>query len=601
MSNLNGKQLAGRYVLLEQIARGGMATVYLGHDEKLDRQVAIKVIHPHLSDDPVFRDKFFREARMLAKVNHSNLVNIYDQGDDNGNAFIVLELVKGITLRQALTDFGKLETEQIVQVSKAILSALAQAHDSGVVHRDLKPENVLLADDGRIKVTDFGLARELSADTDTGSLVGTIAYLAPEVIRRGKTEKASDIYSFGIMLYEMLTGVQPYRGEDAMQIAYLHTSQRVPSAQSSNPAVDVNLDQLMIWCTEPQVENRPEHAQEVLDWLNEVEFGPDDLAQTLLLPENTNFTEVIGDLEPVTEPFKKFTSRGIAFRWLLASLLAVSLGGFAGWWYGSGPGALVPVPNLADVSQVQAKSKLASITDSVVVKEVFSESFAEGSVVGTQPGAGILVPRNSQITILVSKGKELVAIPDVVGLDVVTASAKLISSRLTLGKVTEWFNADYPLGVVYGYSDANNAKVPVSSAVDLKVSLGAIPVVSGLQSSVAKAALEAAGLVVRKITFKYSTTAPKGEVIAVVPDEPEVGKGSSVKMVVSRGPATVIMPTVKGETILAAKSLLESLGLKVIIDTKWLTKDYGIKRVTGASENAGATLKVGQSVTIRAR
>jgi len=267
VSNLIGKLLAGRYQVQQQIARGGMATVYLAHDEKLDRQVALKVIHPHLSDDPIFRDKFFREARMLAKVNHSNLVNIYDQGDDNGNAFIVLELVKGITLRQALSDFGSLQTEQIIQVSKAILSALAQAHENGVVHRDLKPENVLLADDGRIKVTDFGLARELSADTDTGSLVGTIAYLAPEVIRRGKTEKASDIYSFGIMLYEMLTGVQPYRGEDAMQIAFLHTSNRVPSSKVENPKVNSQLDQLMMWCTEPSVENRPKHAQEVLDWL----------------------------------------------------------------------------------------------------------------------------------------------------------------------------------------------------------------------------------------------------------------------------------------------------------------------------------------------
>jgi serine/threonine-protein kinase len=156
-----------------------MSTVYLAKDLRLDRVVAIKVIHPHLAADPVFRDKFFREARMLAKVNHANLVNIYDQGDDSGNAYIVLEYVQGITLRDALRDSGALTTEQIVQVSKAVLSALSQAHSNGIVHRDLKPENVLLSDDGRIKVTDFGLARELSADTDTGSLVGTVAYLAP--------------------------------------------------------------------------------------------------------------------------------------------------------------------------------------------------------------------------------------------------------------------------------------------------------------------------------------------------------------------------------------------------------------------------------------
>jgi serine/threonine-protein kinase len=444
------------------------------------------------------------------------------------------------------------------------------------------------------------LARELTADTDTGSLVGTIAYLAPEVIRRGKTEKASDIYSFGIMLYEMLTGVQPYRGDDAMQIAFMHISQRVPSAATSNPSVDENLDQLMIWCTEPVVEDRPEHAQEVLDWLAEVEFDEPDLAQTLLLPAETNFTEVIGEFEEVEEPFKKFKARRIGFRWVLASVLAVTLGGFGGWWYGSGPGALVPIPNLADTTQSQASQQLKEITDSVTTKEIFSDSFTIGTVVGTEPAAGILVPRNSTITILVSKGKELVSVPNVIGLDLVTASAQIISSRLTVGKVSEWFSSEYPLGTVYSYSN-KNTKVPVTSSVDLKVSLGSIPVVSGLQSSVAKAALEAAGLVVRKTTFKYSTTAPKGEVISVTPDEPEVGKGSSVKLVVSKGPATVTMPKVKGETILAAKALLESLGLKVVIDTKWLTKDYGIKRVTGASESAGTTIKVGQSVTIRSR
>ena len=612
MSNLVGVTLNSRYEIMSIIARGGMATVYKARDLRLARDVAIKVIHPHLADDPEFRDKFFREARMIAKVSHSNLVNIFDQGDDRGHAFIVLELVQGITLREAIKDFGPLDSEQIIQVSRAMLSALAQAHTNGVIHRDLKPENILLADDGRIKVTDFGLARELTANTDTGSLVGTVAYLAPEVIRRGKSNTSSDIYSFGIMLYEMLTGSQPFTGDDAMQIAYMHTNSRVPSADESNSGVNSELNNLMLWCTEPLSENRPRDAgQALLALENKLiqeppkdKDSPNNFAQTLVLPSGSNLTEVIPQLDdgsPIAKPFAKHQSRFATTRWLVASVLAISIGSLGGWYFGVGPGAFVEIPNLSDKTQSQASKALSLVTENTVVKKIFSSTFASGQVVGTEPGAGVLVPKGTQIVLLVSKGKELVSVPKLIGFDLITASAKLIGSRLQVGNVTEWFNSEYPLGVVYDHSGNDGTQLPVSSSINLKVSLGAIPVVSGFPINVAKAALEAAGLSVRKIDYQYSNSVAEDEIISVVPDELEVGKGSSVKLIVSLGPETVSMPEVEGETILAAKSLLESLGLQVVIDTKWLSKDYGIKLVTGSSENAGAIIRVGQSVTIRSR
>jgi serine/threonine-protein kinase len=612
MSNLSGTTLASRYVIKEVIARGGMATVYLARDLRLDRAVAVKVIHPHLAEDPVFRDKFFREARMLAKVNHANLVNIFDQGDDQGNAFIVLELVQGITLRDAIRDFGALDTKQIFQVSKALLSALAQAHSSGVVHRDLKPENVLLSDDGRIKVTDFGLARELSANTDTGSLVGTVAYLAPEVIRRGKAETQSDIYSFGIMLYEMLTGAQPFKGDDALQIAFLHTSERVPSAKSGKTNINPELDQLMLWCTEPLPENRPADASVALAELEkavhsstvETKGIQDTLAKTIVIPDSANFTEVLGNLdmpESAPLPFSKHSSKLLATRWIIASLLALTLGSFSGWFYGVGPGALVAIPNVSDQSVSTASAAISGISKDLSIRRVFSSQFASGQVIGTEPVAGILVQRGAKIVLLVSKGKELVRVPKVIGVDLVTATAKIVGAGLVVGKVGEWFNSECPIGFVYENSASDGTKIPVSSAVDLKISLGAIPVVAGLQVDIAKAALEAAGLNVRVVKKEYSNTVAKGQVISVVPDELEVGKGSSIKLIASLGPQIVSMPAVRGETILAAKGLLESLGLKVVIDTKWLSKDYGIKKVTGASETVGSKLIVGQSVTIRSK
>jgi serine/threonine-protein kinase len=612
MSNLAGSTLSSRYEVKEVIARGGMATVYLAKDLLLAREVAVKVIHPHLSEDPVFRDKFFREARMLAKVSHANLVNIFDQGDDQGNAFIVLELVQGITLRDAIQDIGALDSQQVLQVSKAMLSALAQAHSSGVVHRDLKPENVLLSDDGRIKVTDFGLAREISANTDTGSLVGTVAYLAPEVIRRGKAETQSDIYSFGIMLYEMLTGVQPFRGDDAIQIAYMHTSERVQSAATLNQNANSSLDKLMLWCTEPNPSQRPENAVVALAQIeqilknNPISSPPvqtQHISETMVIPKDANFTEVLGslDLEEEELPFAKHTPKLQVLRWVIASLLALGVGSFGGWYYSVGPGALVAIPNLSDKTMALATTEIEAITKSVVVREEFSSDFAKGQVIGTEPVAGVLVPRGTEIVLLVSKGKELVQVPEVIGVDLVTATAKIVGARLTVGKVSQWFNSEYPIGFVYANSASDGTKLPVDSGVDLKVSLGAIPIVSGLQVDIAKAALEAAGLDVRVVENQYSNTVPKGQIISVVPDEAEVGKGSSIKLIASLGPETVTMPQVKGETILAAKGLLESLGLTVVIDTKWLSQDYGIKKVTGASENAGVTLRVGQSVTIRSR
>jgi serine/threonine-protein kinase len=593
----------------EIIARGGMSTVYSAKDLRLDRLVAIKVIHPHLAADPVFRDKFFREARMLAKVNHANLVNIYDQGDDSGNAYIVLEYVQGITLRDALRENGALTTEQIMQVSKAILSALAQAHSNGIVHRDLKPENVLLSDDGRIKVTDFGLARELSTDTDTGSLVGTVAYLAPEVIKRGKTQTQSDIYSYGIMLYEMLTGRQPYLGSDAIQIAMMHTNSRVGSALELNSAASKELNHLMLDCTQPSPELRPQDAMSAVAKLEQISKSEVDsnqnIDETLILPEpyeDISFTEVISDLEITkANPFESFGKKNAISKWLISSLLIFALGSFGGWFFGAGPGALVSIPNVSDKSSAEATNILQPLTNHIAIRKVFSSSFAEGQVVGTEPPAGIPVAKDSTITLLVSKGKEMISVPKLLGLDLVTATAKLAGVRLAVGTVSEWFNSDYPLGAIYDHSGADKAKLAVGSNVDLKVSLGAIPVVSGLQESVARAALEVAGLNVRKSVYQFSNTFAKGEVVAVVPDETEVGKGSTIKLIVSRGPNTVLMPKVKGETILAAQSLLESLGLKVLIDTKWLSKDYGIKKVTGASENVGTTLKVGSTVVIRSR
>src|SRR3954465_117211 len=253
-----GRLIDGRYQVRSRIARGGMATVYLATDLRLERRVAIKVMHGSLADDSTFKSRFVQEARSAGRLAHPNVVNVFDQGQDSDMAYLVMEYLPGITLRDLLKDYGKLTPEQTIDIMEAVLSGLAAAHKAGIVHRDLKPENVLLADDGRIKIGDFGLARAASANTATGAaLLGTIAYLSPELVTRGIADTRSDIYAVGIMTYEMLTGEQPFKGEQPMQIAYQHANDSVPSPGLRNPGVPVELDELVLWATTRDPEQRP--------------------------------------------------------------------------------------------------------------------------------------------------------------------------------------------------------------------------------------------------------------------------------------------------------------------------------------------------------
>ena len=249
-----------------------MATVYVATDLRLERRIALKVMHGHLSDDTVFQSRFIQEARAAARLADPHVVNVFDQGQDGDMAYLVMEYLPGITLRELLREQRRLTIPQTITIMDAVLAGLAAAHRAGIVHRDVKPENILLADDGRIKIGDFGLARATSANTAAGAqLLGTIAYLAPELVTRGTADARSDIYSLGIMLYEMLTGEQPYKGEQPMQIAFQHANDSVPRPSVRNPGVPEQLDELVLWSTEKNPDDRPVDARAMLDRFREIE------------------------------------------------------------------------------------------------------------------------------------------------------------------------------------------------------------------------------------------------------------------------------------------------------------------------------------------
>lgn len=630
MTNLVGQLVAERYLVERLVARGGMATVYQAEDVRLERKVALKIIHPHLAQDPSFRQKFIAEARIAARLSHPNLVNVFDQGADGDLAFLAMEFVSGITLRDALKDFGVLEASRALEIYEPILAGLAAAHRAGVLHRDLKPENVLLADSGQIKLSDFGLARDIDNNTATGSLIGTVAYLSPELITRGTADARSDVYAAGILLFEMLTGRQPFEGEQAVQIAYQHANDNVPAPSSLVPSVPALLDELVLWATARDPQNRPKDADELLAVVisarKQLRAGNTN-ATVRLPPMNLNSTEVIARansndadelasnetvaLGPLynTEVFgasastqvtdsalvkfgRKRRGLGLAF----ITVLALLLGSGAGWWFSSGPGGLAAIPDLTSRSVDDARSALEVFGADIVIQSENSNTIAEGLVLATEPGAGSMY-FFGPIKLLVSTGPKLLAVPNLIGLDLASASAKLLTSGFKVGSISSWFD-EKPLGQIYDYLGADGDPIPESSSVNLKVSLGSIPVVAGLDQAVAVLAIEAAGLKIAEIASEFSESIAKGQVISLLPLTEPLGKGSEVKLLVSKGPNVVIMPKVIGETLSAAQNLLASLGLTVVVDTNQLQSNWGVAKVKRASQPAGTQLRAGDQVTI---
>jgi serine/threonine protein kinase len=635
MASLIGSVIAERYRIDKFVAQGGMATVYLAEDLRLDRKVAVKIIHPHLATNSSFRDKFIREAKMAARLSHPNLVNVFDQGTDGSTAYLVMEYVEGITLRNALDDFGALESIRALDLFEHLLSGLAAAHNAGVLHRDLKPENVLLANDGRIKIGDFGLARETDNHTATDSIVGTVAYLSPELVTRGIADARSDVYAAGILLFELVTGRQPFQGDQAVQVAYQHAHSNVPAPSSVNPEVKPAVDEIVLWATAKNPDDRAADAGALLAAVRRAKTAlkrgdgnatmrlstPVDSSTTVLsgaeLPEpaldskfnatqvlgsQDNATQVFGSFdvtEPTLTPLESLGQRRWGLRLVISTVLIVLLGSGAGWWFGSGPGGFSAIPDLTNRTQAEAQAALAPFGAPTSIISEPSNTISKGQVIRTEPAAGSWY-FFGEIKLVISSGPKLAKVPNLVGLDVATATAKLLASGFTLGEVSSWFSAK-PVGQVYEYLGSTGEQVPEGSAIKLKVSLGSIPVVAGLDQALAIGMIQGVGLKVSEITQEFSETVAKGQVISVTPITEPLGAGGEVRLLVSKGPNVVIMPAVVGETISAAKTALESLGLSVLVDTNQLQSKWGIAKVKRASVAAGTSLRSGDSVTISSK
>jgi beta-lactam-binding protein with PASTA domain/tRNA A-37 threonylcarbamoyl transferase component Bud32 len=637
-----GRLLDGRYQVRSRIARGGMATVYLATDLRLERRVAIKIMHGHLADDSQFRERFIQEARSAARLAHPNVVNVFDQGQDSDMAYLVMEYLPGITLRDLLTEHKVLNAEQTIDILEAVLSGLAAAHKAGIVHRDLKPENVLLADDGRIKIGDFGLARAASANTATGAaLLGTIAYLSPELVTRGIADTRSDIYAVGIMMYEMLAGEQPFKGEQPMQIAYQHANDSVPTPSTKNPRVPAELDELVLWATAREPDERPRDARALLEQLFETRKQLDTALvgtstsqlRTVVMPAalgnvgNDNETQVItsgaparaaSSLTPATGALSIASEKRRARGWWIFALIIVlaGLSGGTGWYFGLGPGSMVTIPaSVVGMSPDAAAAQLteAGITVSDERPEVHSPDIGEGLVASTDPVAGTSIPRDSVVTIQISKGPSPVVVPEIIGVPEADAIALLEDSGLiSAGREEQFSSAIAPGIVIAAFGEGNDGeRISLENGdsyfdqrpVTLLVSLGPLPNVSGLSVDAATAALADVNVSVASETQRtFSDSIAEGiviQAISQVRDAP-VKPGDTVVLVVSRGPDLVEVPDVAGDTIADAVATLKAAGFAVDVRTDVPEEDWDRPYVRVASTEPGAgKVKRGTTIIVR--
>ena len=607
MSDLTGELLDGRYEIGAILARGGMATVYSALDTRLDRLVAVKVMHPHLANDDDFVERFIREAKAAASLSHPNVVAVHDQGWNQGGppaVFLVMEYVEGPTLREVIRDRSPISLDETLVITEAILSALGAAHRAGIVHRDVKPENVIIATDGRIKVADFGLARALSSlatiTADAGTLLGTVAYLSPEQVQRGIADARSDIYAVGIILFEMLVGSQPFVSENPIQVAYRHVHETVPAPSSLRAGIPASIDALVAHATAIDPDQRPTSAN---DFLREVES-----AHSGLNPQDSTHQEkeqpIImakkaerGPVRPVVRKAAGKPNRNA--RRSLFILAALILGGLF-WYLSIGPGAGVSVPSLVGLSSQDAQASVTKVGLKLVIgSQTFSEDIPADRVISSKPAGGGRISDGGTVTVEVSKGPERYVVPALASLSVAEATSLLTPIHLTLDSQNQVFSDTIPSGYIISTKPIAGAKVPRDTQIIATVSKGIAPVplasYVGKSSDQALTELTAAGLKpVSKMA--YSDTVAAGIVISQSPKGGgNVGKGTVVKLVVSQGPKTIVVPNVVGQTSAEASKAIEDAGFTFIIN-KLSTRGNG--RVVGQTPVAGTRARAGSMVIL---
>ena len=656
--HLTGRVLDNRYLIGSRVARGGMATVYEATDLRLDRTVAVKVMHPGLGDDDEFAARFVAEARAAARLSHPNVVAVFDQGNDDGTVFLAMELIPGHTLRDTIGKEAPLSPARALALLEPVVSALANAHRSGLIHRDVKPENVLIADDGRIKVADFGLAKAVSATTQhtaTGILIGTVSYVAPELVVEGRSDARADVYAVGVILYELLTGKKPHDGETPIQVAYKHVHEDVPPPSRLSPGIPDYVDALVARATARDREQRPADAGVLLHHLRRVNQAvtsgvrsDPELVEDLILRKTADTAEVLRrqgpprsdttpepwdhaemaallappreatttiersrvpttaterprPVPPPTPPSKptkgpRRRRRGPIL--LVLALLVAAAVGSGAWYFGYARYTTTPAVLKLDPDVAKQKLEDAGL-DVKMGESKYSNTVTAGLVVSTDPSAGERVLKGTDVTLSLSLGREVYQLPKLTDITEDEAQDRIQNANMAFGKTTRKFSETVPEGIVIASDPKGGTTLRPGTIVDLVVSKGRRPIPVGSWAGKplddAQRVLEKRGLEVQ-VSQQYSNSVSEGLVISQDPKEGTLFKGDTVELLVSLGPELAEVPNVVAYGVDDATAALEEAGFEVSVQN---SPGYlGLGFVYSMDPEAGTELPIGSTVTI---
>ncbi|MBR0575444.1 Stk1 family PASTA domain-containing Ser/Thr kinase [Proteiniclasticum sp. BAD-10] len=614
-----GRILGKRYEITEKIAQGGMSTVYKALDLNLNRYDAVKILKEEFAQNPEILERFKQEANAVAFLSHPNIVNIYNVGSEGNIHYIVMEYVKGQTLKEIIRSKGMLPNEEILNYSYQISRALESAHNSNIIHRDIKPHNIIITRDNLVKVTDFGIAKhsDSATITNSGKIIGSAHYFSPEQARGNMTDRRSDIYSLGIVMYEMATGTVPFDAESPITIALMHMQEPLPSPKLKNPQLSDGLERIILRATAKNPIDRYQRIEDMMMDLRTLMAGERLVGE---VNPNNGSTQIMGAVVPESKKMKNdiydderpssSKKRGLIIG--LAMILVVVVGALIGnavfkGMNNNNPPIVaedeVAVPNLVGKTQEQAEAELKALGLELEVTSTETSDKPEGEVLRTVPEANTKVKKGASVGVVLSGGLEKLLVPDVTGSTKEAAEITLMNNGFILGGVSDEYNDTIPAGEVIRQDPMVNTSMPKGSPISIviskgpEVTLSAVPGLIGKTEREAQALLESRNLVLDPVINKVPTgdEALNGRVSAQnIPEGTEIKQGSSVIITVYEYKTVQIPFNLVGKKASEVMALINAANLKGVYIAGTESSDI----VVEVSPSSGTLVPYGSTVEI---